>query len=201
MDRRFERPKSIECQSRSIYCFSYRDGIRLYEQHKLYDKRFDEYNSRWKRYATYVRTNEWNYQRDPKHRSDVCMDRGFEWTKSIEHRPRNIYCYSYRDVIRLYEQHKLCDKRIDEYNSRRKRNATNMWPNQWLHQRDSKYRINLCMDRRLEWTKSIECRSRHLYGNSNRNGIGLYEQHKLHDKRLDEYHSRWKRHSTYVRVG
>ena len=105
------------------------------------------------------------------------MDRGFEWTKSIEHRPRNIYCYSYRDVIRLYEQHKLCDKRIDEYNSRRKRNATNMWPNQWLHQRDSKYRINLCMDRRLEWTKSIECRPRNLYSNSNRNGIGLYIQH------------------------
>jgi hypothetical protein len=52
-----------------------------------------------------------------------------------------------------------------------------MWPNQWLHQRDSKYRINLCMDRRLEWTKSIECRPRNLYSNSNRNGIGLYIQH------------------------
>jgi len=108
------------------------------------------------------------------------MDRRIEWTKSIECRPRNIYGDSNRDGIRLFEQHKLCDKRLDEYNSRGKRNPTDVWPNQWLHQRDSKYRGDLCMDRRLEWTKSIERRSRNLYGNSNRNGIGLYKQYKLY---------------------
>ncbi len=61
--------------------------------------------------------------------------------------------------------------------SRRKRNPNDVWTKQWLHQRDSKYRIDLCMDRRFKWTKSIECRPRNLYSNSNRNGIGLYNQH------------------------
>ena len=129
------------------------------------------------------------------------MDRRIERPKSIECQPRHLYGNCYRDGIGLYEQHKLCDKRIDEYNSRRKRNATNMWPNQWLHQRDPKYRINLCMDRRLEWPKSIECRSRHLYGNGNGDGIRLYEQHKFYREPIIKYHSRWKCNATNVRNG
>jgi hypothetical protein len=148
-----------------------------------------------------VRTNEWFDQRDPKHGSDVCVDRRLEWTKSIECRPRHLYGNSNRNGIGLYEQHKLYDKRIDEYNSRWKRHATDVRTNEWIYQRDPKHRSDVCMDRRLEWTKPIECQPRHLYGNSNRNGIGLYEQHKLHDKRLDEYNSRWKCNATYVRVG
>ena len=126
------------------------------------------------------------------------MDRRIEWTKSIERRPRHLYGNSNRDGIWLYKQHKLHDKRIDEYNCRWKRHTTDVRTNQWLDQRDTKHRSNLCVDRRFEWTKSIECRPRHLYGNCNGDGIRLYEQHKLHDKRLDEYHSRWKRHATYV---
>ena len=180
MDRRIERPKSIECQPRHLYGNCYRDGIGLYEQHKLCDKRIDEYNIGRKRNATYVRTNEWIYKRDPKHRSDVCMDRRFEWTKSIECRSRNIYGNGNGDGIWLYEQHKLYDKRIDEYNCRGKRNATDVWTNQWLHQRDTKHRSNLCMDRRIERPKSIECRSRNIYRYGNGDGIGLYEQHKLY---------------------
>ena len=54
------------------------------------------------------------------------MDRGFEWTKSIERRPRNIYCYSYRDVIGLYEQHKFYSEPFIKYHSRWKCNATNV---------------------------------------------------------------------------
>ena len=108
------------------------------------------------------------------------MDRRFEWTKSIERGSRNIYGNGNGDGIWLYEQHKLYDKRIDEYNSRRKRNATDVWTNQWLHQRDTKHRSNLCMDRRIERPKSIECRSRNIYRYGNGDGIGLYEQHKLY---------------------
>ena len=88
------------------------------------------------------------------------MDRRFKWTKPIECRPRNIYRNSNGDVIGLYEQHKLCDKRIDEYNSRRKRNATCVRTNQWIDQCDPKYKSDVCMDRGFEWTKSIERGSR-----------------------------------------
>jgi hypothetical protein len=200
MDRRFEWPKSIECRPRNLYGDSNRNGVGLYKQHKLYDKSFIKYHSKWKHNATDVRTNQWLHQRDPKHRSDVCMDRWFERPKSIERRPRHLYGNCYGDVIGLYEQHKLCDKRLDEYNSRWKRNATDVWTNQWLHQRDTKHGSDVCMDRWFEWTKSIECRSRHLYGNGDGDGIGLYEQHKFHDKRIYKYHSRWKRNVTYVRT-
>ena len=88
------------------------------------------------------------------------MDRRFEWTKPIECRSWNIYCYSYRDVIGLYEQHELYSEPFIKYHSRRKRHATDVLTNEWLHQRDTKHRSNLCMDRRFEWTKSIECGSR-----------------------------------------
>ena len=170
----------------------------LFVQPKLCDKRIDEYNIGRKRNATYVRTNEWIYKRDPKHRSDVCMDRRFEWTKSIECRSRNIYGNGNGDGIWLYEQHKLYDKRLDEYNSRWKCNATDVRTNQWLHQRDTKHRSNLCMDRWIDWAKSIEHRPRHLYGNCYRDGIGLYEQHELYSEPFIKYHSRRKRHATDV---
>ena len=43
------------------------------------------------------------------------------------------------------------------------------------------------MDRGFDWAKSIECRSRHLYGNGDGDGIGLYEQHKFRSKYIDEF--------------
>ena len=109
------------------------------------------------------------------------MDWRVKWTKPIKRRPRNLYSNSNRNGIRLYKQYKLYGKCVNQYHSRRKRNTTDVWPNQWLHQRDTKYRIDLCMDRRFEWTKSIECRPRNIYGNSNRNGVGLYIKHGLYD--------------------
>ena len=160
MDRRIEWTKSIERRPRHLYGNSNRDGIWLYKQHKLHDKRIDEYNIGRKRNATYVRTNEWIYKRDPKHRSDVCMDRRFEWTKSIECRSRNIYGNGNGDGIWLYEQHKLYDKRIDEYNCRGKRHTTDVRTNQWIYKRDPKHGSDVCVDRRFEWTKSIERGSR-----------------------------------------
>jgi hypothetical protein len=160
MDRRLEWTKSIECRPRNIYRNSNGNIIGLYEQHKLYDKRLDEYNSRRKRNATDVWTNQWLHQRDTKHRSNLCMDRRLEWTKPIECRPRNLYGNSNRNGIGLYEQHKLYDKRIDEYNSRRKRNATDVRTNQWIYKRDTKHGSDVCVDRRIEWTKSIERGSR-----------------------------------------
>jgi hypothetical protein len=57
------------------------------------------------------------------------------------------------------------------------------------------------MDRWLDWTKPIECRSGHLYGNGNGDGIWLYEQHKLYDKRIYGYHSRRKHNATNMRNG
>jgi hypothetical protein len=108
------------------------------------------------------------------------MDRRIDWAKSIEHRPRHLYGNCYRDGIGMYEQHELYSEPFIKYHSRGKRNATDVWTNQWLHQRDPKHRIDLCMDRRLDRTKPIECRPRNLYGNSNRDVIGLYEQHKLY---------------------
>ena len=108
------------------------------------------------------------------------MDRRLDRTKPIECRSRHLYGNGDGDGIGLYEQHKLYDKRIYEYNSRRKRNATDVRTNQWLHQRDTKHRSNLCMDRKFEWTKPIERRPWNLYRNSNRNGIGLYKQYKLY---------------------
>jgi len=43
------------------------------------------------------------------------------------------------------------------------------------------------MDRRIERPKSIEHRPRHLYGNGDGDGIGLYEQHKFRCKYIDEF--------------
>ena len=54
------------------------------------------------------------------------MDRRFEWTKPIECKSWNICCYSYRDVIGLYEQHELYREPIIKYHSRWKCNATNV---------------------------------------------------------------------------
>ena len=160
MDRRIEWTKSIERRPRHLYGNSNRDGIRLYKQHKLHDKHIYKYHSKWKCNATDVRTNQWIYKRDPKHRSDVCMDRRFEWTKSIERGSRNIYGNGNGDGIWLYEQHKLYDKRIDEYNCRGKRHTTDVRTNQWIYKRDPKHGSDVCVDRRFEWTKSIERGSR-----------------------------------------
>ena len=126
MDRRFEWTKPIECRSRHLYGNGNGDGIRLYEQHELYSEPFIKYHSRWKCNATDVWTNQWFDKCDPKHRSDLCMDRRFEWTKPIECRSWNIYCYSYRDVIGLYEQHELYREPFIKYHSRWKCNATNV---------------------------------------------------------------------------
>jgi hypothetical protein len=55
VDRQFEWTKPIECQSRNIYGNGNGDGIRLYEQHKLYSEPFIKYHSKWKCSATNVR--------------------------------------------------------------------------------------------------------------------------------------------------